>query len=81
MLRGVCEATRNEISTYGSVGKALKVLPAHSDPVTSVSFNHDGTLIVSCAMDGFVYVLRVDSQPPNLSHPSDGYGTWIQVNV
>ncbi|KAJ7293287.1 WD40 repeat-containing protein [Mycena rebaudengoi] len=24
--------------------KSLKVLPAHSDPVTSVSFNHDGTL-------------------------------------
>ena len=35
-------------------GKPLKVLPAHSDPVTSVSFNHDGTLIVSCAMDGLM---------------------------
>lgn len=36
------------------VGKSLKVLPAHSDPVTAVSFNHDGTLIVSCAMDGLM---------------------------
>ncbi|KAG6813079.1 hypothetical protein H0H92_014138 [Tricholoma furcatifolium] len=36
-------------------GKSLKVLPAHSDPVTAVSFNHDGTLIVSCAMDGLMY--------------------------
>jgi COMPASS component SWD3 len=36
-------------------GKAMKVLPAHSDPVTAVSFNHDGTLIVSCAMDGLMY--------------------------
>jgi WD40 repeat protein len=35
-------------------GKSLKVLPAHSDPVTAVSFNHDGTLIVSCAMDGLM---------------------------
>jgi COMPASS component SWD3 len=35
-------------------GKPLKVLPAHSDPVTSVGFNHDGTLIVSCAMDGLM---------------------------
>jgi WD40 repeat protein len=38
------------------VGKSLKVLPAHSDPVTAVSFSHDGTLIVSCAMDGLMYV-------------------------
>jgi WD40 repeat protein len=35
-------------------GKSMKVLPAHSDPVTAVSFNNDGTLIVSCAMDGLM---------------------------
>lgn len=35
-------------------GKTLKVLPAHSDPVTAVGFNHDGTLIISCAMDGLM---------------------------
>ena len=35
-------------------GKPLKVLPAHSDPVTAVSFSHDGTLVVSCAMDGLM---------------------------
>lgn len=35
-------------------GKSLKILPAHSDPVTAVSFNLDGTLIVSCAMDGLM---------------------------
>ena len=40
-------------------GKSLKVLPAHSDPVTAVSFSHDGTLIVSCAMDGLMYVSRL----------------------
>lgn len=33
----------------------MKVLPAHSDPVTAVDFNHNGTLIVSCAMDGLMY--------------------------
>lgn len=33
-------------------GKCLKVLPAHSDPVTSVAFNHDGSLIVSSSYDG-----------------------------
>lgn len=47
-----------------SIGKSLKVLPAHSDPVTAVSFNHDGTLIVSCAMDGLVFVLRCRSDGP-----------------
>lgn len=35
-------------------GKSLKILPAHSDPVTAVSFNLDGTMIVSCAMDGLM---------------------------
>jgi WD40 repeat protein len=42
------------VSYIVMVAKSLKVLPAHSDPVTSVSFNHDGTLIVSCAMDGLM---------------------------
>lgn len=37
------------------LGKSMRVLPAHSDPVTAVSFNRDGTLIVSCAMDGLMY--------------------------
>lgn len=30
----------------------LQVLPAHSDPVTAVDFNRDGTLIVSSSYDG-----------------------------
>jgi COMPASS component SWD3 len=33
-------------------GKCLKSLPAHSDPVSAVNFNRDGTLIVSCSFDG-----------------------------
>jgi WD40 repeat protein len=41
--------------SYVYAGKTIKVLPAHSDPVTAVSFNHDGTLIASCAMDGLMY--------------------------
>jgi len=43
-----------KISVHSFQGKPLKVLPAHSDPVTAVSFNHDGTLVVSCAMDGLM---------------------------
>jgi len=39
----------------------MKVLPAHSDPVTAVSFNTDGTLIVSCAMDGLIRIWDADS--------------------
>lgn len=35
----------------------MKTLPAHSDPVTAVTFNHDGTLIASCSMDGLMSVL------------------------
>ena len=33
-------------------GKCLKTLPAHSDPVSAVHFNRDGTLIVSSSYDG-----------------------------
>lgn len=33
-------------------GKCLKVLPAHSDPVTCVDFNRDGSLIVTSSYDG-----------------------------
>jgi hypothetical protein len=39
----------------------LGVVEAHSDPVMAVSFSHEGTLIVSCAMDAIgdlMYVLR-----------------------
>lgn len=39
------------------VGKCLKTLPAHSDPITSVVFSPDGTLIVSASYDGLMYVL------------------------
>jgi hypothetical protein len=40
-------------------GKCLKTLPAHSDPVTSVHFNRDGTLIVSSSYDGLWYSLSL----------------------
>ncbi|TQE14301.1 hypothetical protein C1H46_000220 [Malus baccata] len=33
-------------------GKCLKVLPAHSDPVTAVDFNRDGSVIVCSSYDG-----------------------------
>lgn len=33
-------------------GKCLRTLPAHSDPVTAVHFNRDGSLIVSSSYDG-----------------------------
>lgn len=63
------------------IGKSLKVLPAHSDPVTAVSFSHDGTLIVSCAMDGLMYVSRLQKamrRPPFFTVVS---GTQTLVNV
>lgn len=37
-------------------GKCMKTLHAHLDYVTSVHFNRDATLIVSCALDGLMYV-------------------------
>lgn len=55
VARGNALVRRSLTSISNSrTGRSLKVLPAHSDPVTAVSFNHDGTLIVSCAMDGLM---------------------------
>lgn len=34
----------------------MRTLPAHSDPVAGIDVVHDGTLIVSCALDGLVRV-------------------------
>ena len=36
--------------------RVMRSLPAHSDPVGGVDFIRDGTLIVSCAGDGLMYV-------------------------
>lgn len=35
-------------------GKCMKTLSAHSDPVSAVHFNRDGTMIVSCSHDGLM---------------------------
>ncbi|KAL1677643.1 WD40-repeat-containing domain protein [Schizophyllum commune] len=42
-------------------GKFVRFMPAHSDPVTSVGFSHDGTMIVSCAMDGLIRIWDTES--------------------
>jgi hypothetical protein len=34
----------------------MKTLSAHSDPVMAAGFNRDGTMIVSCSIDGLMYV-------------------------
>ena len=36
----------------------MKTLHAHLDYVTAVHFNRDATLIVSCALDGLMYVME-----------------------
>lgn len=41
-----------EFDIYFYTGKCLKTLPAHSDPVSAVHFNRDGSLIVSSSYDG-----------------------------
>lgn len=37
-------------------GKCIRTLSAHSDPVSAVCFNRDGTLIVSCGYDGLIRI-------------------------
>lgn len=52
------QSTNTFLGTMGwtTLGKSIKTLPAHSDPVNAVHFNRDGTMIVSCSYDGVVYV-------------------------
>ena len=52
-------------------GKCLKTLPAHSDPVTAVNFNRDGSLIVSSSYDGLWYVLPYKNGKKIL------FGIWL----
>lgn len=53
-------ASRNPTLLYPSfikyTGKCMKTLHAHMDYVTAVHFNRDASLIVSCALDGLMYV-------------------------
>lgn len=35
-------------------GRCMKTLSAHSDPVMAAGFNRDGTMIVSCSIDGLM---------------------------
>lgn len=37
----------------------MRTLPAHSDPVSGVDFNPDGTMIVSCSHDGLIRIWDV----------------------
>lgn len=34
--------------------RCLRVLPAHSDPVSAMDFNYDGTVLASCSFDGLL---------------------------
>jgi COMPASS component SWD3 len=38
------------------VGKTIRVLPAHSQPVTAVCFSRDSTLIASSSYDGLIRI-------------------------
>lgn len=40
-------------------GECVTTLPAHSDPVTAVSFNRDGSCCASCSHDGLIRIWDV----------------------
>lgn len=63
------------------IAKCMKTLDAHLDYVTAVHFNRDGTLIVSCALDGLMCVaFPFDCRVFTLSSPVV-YGIQPMVNV
>jgi COMPASS component SWD3 len=40
-------------------GECVSTLPAHSDPVTAVAFNRDGTCVASASHDGLIRIWDV----------------------
>ena len=52
--------------------RVMRSLPAHSDPVGGVDFIRDGTLIVSCAGDGLMWVNS------SLTRTSNGFTDTLQ---
>lgn len=46
----------NRRITDATIAKCVRVLPAHSDPVSGVHFNVDGTLIVTSSYDGLIRI-------------------------
>lgn len=42
-------------------GKCIRVILAHSDPITSIDFNTDGTILASASYDGLIRIWSIDS--------------------
>lgn len=42
-------------------GNCVRTLPAHSDPVSAVAFNRDGSLIATSSYDGLVRIWEAGS--------------------
>jgi hypothetical protein len=61
----------------------MKTLHAHLDYVTAVHFNRDATLIVSCALDGLMYVFMffLTRNLFSFMFPAAGFGTPVMDNV
>ncbi|GJS79826.1 14-3-3-like protein GF14 iota [Tanacetum coccineum] len=71
--------------------KCLKVLPAHSDPVTAVNFNRDGSLIVSSSYDGLCRIwdanmghyvkTLIDDENPPVSFVKFSHNATLNLNI
>ena len=63
-------------------GKCVKTINAHLDYVTAVHFNRDGSLIVSCSLDGLMCaLLHVPKKPGLTASSSAESGTLLTGHV
>jgi len=58
-VRVACCGVAYVLNVYA--GKCTKTLNAHLDYVTAVHFNRDGSLIVSCSLDGLIRIWSLPS--------------------
>ena len=52
--KGACNLLSRDLTVTLCAGRCTKTLNAHLDYVTAVHSNRDGSLIVSCALDGLM---------------------------
>jgi WD40 repeat protein len=71
--KGACNLLSRGTCAPGSVtlsaGRCTKTLNAHLDYVTAVHFNRDGSLIVSCSLDGLMCAhahIHISSHHPHI---------------
>jgi len=81
--KGECGGSLRDPNLDVVLGRCTKTLNAHLDYVTAVHFNRDGSLIVSCSLDGLMCAMHHISSltPHGIRAPTVAYGVYHPDNA